>query len=55
MSAISHGVAWCTGLFDLKRSSAAKRRLRVLVSGQKVVACFDPRTRSRLQAFPAPA
>ena len=55
MSAISDGVAWRTGLFDLKRSGAARRRLRVLVSGQKFIACFDPRAKSRLHAFPVPA
>jgi hypothetical protein len=55
MSANSDGVAWRTRLFDLKRSGAARRRLRVLVSGQKFIACFDPRTKSRLHAFPIPA
>jgi hypothetical protein len=55
MSAISDGVAWRTGLFDLRRSSATRRRLRVLVSGQKFIACFDPRTKSRLHDFPIPA
>jgi hypothetical protein len=54
MSAISHGVAWRAGLFDWKRSSAARRRLRVLVSGQKFIACFDHRAKSRLHAFPVP-
>jgi len=54
MSAISDGVAWRTGLFDLKRSTAARRRLRVLISGQKFIACFDPRSRSRIDAFPVP-
>ncbi len=54
MTAISHDVAWRTGLFDLKRSGAARQRLRVLVSGQKFIACFDPRAKSRLHAFPAP-
>lgn len=55
MSAISKGVAWRAGLFDLKRSGAAKRRLRILVSGQKFIACFNPRAQSRLHAFPFPA
>ncbi|MES2196386.1 MAG: hypothetical protein V4517_18350 [Pseudomonadota bacterium] len=54
MSVISKDVAWRTGLFDLKRSSAAKRRLRVLVSGQKFIAGFDPRATSRLHTFPFP-
>ena len=54
MSAISEGVAWRTGLFDLKRSGAARRRLRVLVSGQKFIACFDSRAKSRLHTFPVP-
>ncbi|MDO9297107.1 hypothetical protein [Bradyrhizobium sp.] len=54
MSVISDGVAWRTGLFDLKRSGAARRRLRVLVSGQKFIACFDPRAKSRLHTFPVP-
>lgn len=56
MSAISsNGVAWRAGLFDLKRSGAARRRLRILVSGQKFIACFDHRAKSRLHAFPVPA
>jgi hypothetical protein len=55
MSAISHGIAWRAGLFDLKRSGAARRRLRVLVSGQKFIACFDHRAKSQLHAFPFPA
>ena len=55
MSAISHDVAWRTGLFDLKRSGAARRRLRVLVSGQRFIACFDYRAKSQLHAFPVPA
>jgi hypothetical protein len=54
MCAISHGVAWRAGLFDLKRSGAARRRLRVLVSGQKFIAFFDHRAKPRLHAFPLP-